>query len=288
MASISIVDLFVALENQVGKDALLCAFAAYSGAPSTPAKAVAVPPVPGAPVKVRKPQSEETKAAAALKRAATKAANAIAAAGDKPAEPVVAAPAAAAPAAAAPADAPAAAEEKPKKVLSKEQKEKMAAGRAAAKAKKEAAAAAAPSAAAAAAPSAADAVPVADAVPAPEADGNASDTSSQKRRGPKKLSEMSPEERAAHDKKVAERKLAKAAAPAAAAVPLPASPAPVAAAADENGPTVFAPFTHKGVSYLRNMRGDLLTEEYEWVGRYNSATKTIDTKFAKPVDLEDE
>ena len=274
MASISIVDLFVALENQVGKDALLCAFAAYSGAPSTPAKAVAVPPVPGAPVKVRKPQSEETKAAAALKRAATLAAKAIAAAGDKPAEPVVAAP--------APVPAPAAAEEKPKKVLSKEQKEKMAAGRAAAKAKKEAAAAAAPSAAAA------DAVPVADAVPAPEADGNASDTSSQKRRGPKKLSEMSPEERAAHDKKVAERKLAKAAAPAAAAVPLPASPAPVAAAADENGPTVFAPFTHKGVSYLRNMRGDLLTEEYEWVGRYNSATKTIDTKFAKPADLEDE
>ena len=281
MASISIVDLFVALENQVGKDALLCAFAAYSGAPSTPAKAVAVPPVPGAPVKVRKPQSEETKAAAALKRAATKAANAIAAAGDKPAEPVVAAPApaAAAPAPAAPVPAPAA-EEKPKKVLSKEQKEKMAAGRAAAKAKKEAAAAAAPSAAAA--------VPVAEAVPAPEADGNASDTSSQRRRGPKKLSEMSPEERAAHDKKVAERKLAKAAAPAAAAVPLPASPAPVAAAADENGPTVFAPFTHKGVSYLRNMRGDLLTEEYEWVGRYNSATKTIDTKFAKPADLEDE
>ena len=272
MASISIVDLFVALENQVGKDALLCAFAAYSGAPSTPAKAVAVPPVPGAPVKVRKPQSEETKAAAALKRAATLAAKAIAAAGDKPAEPVVAAP--------APADAPAAAEEKPKKVLSKEQKEKMAAGRAAAKAKKEAAAAAA-------AVADAVAVPVADAVPAPEADGNASDTSSQKRRGPKKLSEMSPEERAAHDKKVAERKLAKAAAPAAAAVPLPASPAPVAAAADENGPTVFAPFTHKGVSYLRNMRGDLLTEEYEWVGRYNSATKTIDTKFPKPADLEE-
>lgn len=275
MASISIVDLFVALENQVGKDALLCAFAAYSGAPSTPAKAVAVPPVPGAPVKVRKPQSEETKADAALKRAATKAAKAIAAAGGEPAaEPVVAAP--------EPAAAPAVAEEKPKKVLSEEQKAKMAAGRAAAKAKKEAAAAAAPSAAAA------DAVPVADAVPAPEADGNASDTSSQKRRGPKKLSEMSPEERAAHDKKVAERKLAKAAAPAAAAVPLPASPAPVAAAADENGPTVFAPFTHKGVSYLRNMRGDLLTEEYEWVGRYNSATKTIDTKFAKPADLEDE
>jgi len=273
MASISIVDLFVALENHVGKDALLCAFAAYSGALSTPAKAaVAVPPVPGAPVKVRKPQSEEVKAAAALKRAATKAAKAIAAAAP---EAVVAEP--------VPAAAPAAAEEKPKKVLSEEQKAKMAAGRAAAAAKKAAAAAAAPSAAVAVAE------PVAVAVPAPEADGNASDTSSQKRRGPKKLSEMSPEERVAHDKKVAERKAAKAAkaaAPAAAAVPLPASPAPVAA--DENGPTVFAPFTHKGVSYLRNMRGDLLTQEYEWVGRYNSAAKTIDTKFAKPADLEDE
>jgi CHASE3 domain sensor protein len=121
-------------------------------------------------------------------------------------------------------------------------------------------------------------------------DGNASDTSSQKRRGPKKLSEMSAEERAAHDKKVAERKAAKAtsvvaAAPAAAEVPLPASPVPVAA---EESHTIFAPFTYKGVNYLRNKRGDLLTEEYEWVGRYNSAAKTIDTKFAKPADLEDE
>lgn len=280
MASISIVDLFVALENHVGKEALLGAFAAYSGSPSTPQKASTVPPVPGAPVKVRKPQSEETKAAAA-----TIAAKAIVAAAP---EAVVAVPVPAA----APA-APAATEEKPKKVLSEEQKAKMAAGRAAAAAKKAAAAAAAPSAAVAepVAVAAADAVPVA--VPAPEADGNASDTSSQKRRGPKKLNEMSPEERAAHDKKVAERKAAKAtsvvaAAPAAAAVPLPASPAPAPAAADENGPTVFAPFTHKGVSYLRNMRGDLLTEEYEWVGRYNSATKIIDTKFAKPADLEDE
>jgi hypothetical protein len=122
-------------------------------------------------------------------------------------------------------------------------------------------------------------------------DGNASDTSSQKRRGPKskaELAAMSAEERAEYKKKAAERKAkkaAKAAAPAAAEVPLPASPAPVAA---EESHTVFAPFTYKGVNYLRNKRGDLLTEEYEWVGRYNSAAKTIDTKFAKPADLEDE
>ena len=156
----------------------------------------------------------------------------------------------------------------------------MKAGREAAAAKKAAAAAAAA------------AAPVADAAPAPVAeDGNASDTSSQKRRGPKskaELAAMSAEERAEYEKKAAERKAkkaAKAAAPAAADVPLPASPAPVAA---EESHTVFAPFTHKGVKYLRNGRGDLLTEEYEWVGRYNSAAKTIDTKFAKPADLEDE
>jgi hypothetical protein len=278
MASISIVDLFVALENHVGKEALLGAFAAYSGSSSTPQKAVTVPPVPGAPVKARKPQSEETKAAAALKRAATKAAKAIAAAGAADAVPA-AAVVDAVPAVVA--DAPA---EKPKKVLSAEQKAKMKAGREAAAAKKAAAAAAAPVAEAAA--------PVADAAPAPVAeDGSASDTSSQKRRGPKskaELAAMSAEERAEYEKKAAERKAkkaAKAAAPAAAEVPLPASPAPVAA---EESHTIFAPFTYKGVSYLRNKRGDLLTEEYEWVGRYNSAAKTIDTKFAKPADLEDE
>ena len=269
MASISINELFVALENQIGQEALLSAFAAYSKAVPLPASPVAqgatVPPVPGAPVKARKPQSEETKAAAAAKRAATKAAKAIAAA----------APAADAEPVAEPVAVPAAvvADEKPKKVLSEEQKAKMKAGREAAKAKKEAEKAAAPA-------------PVAEA-PAPAEDGNASDTSSQKRRGPKKLSEMSAEERAAHDKKVAERKAAKAAAPAAAPAPaavlLPASPAPA-----EESHTVFAPFTFKGVNYLRNKRGDLLTEEYEWVGRYDSAKKAIDTKFAKPADLEDE
>lgn len=259
MASISIVDLFVALENRVGKEALQSAFAAYSKpVPQTPKQDIPeVPVVPGAPVKARKPQSEETKAAAAAKRAATKAAKAIAAAA--PVEPV-----------AAPVAPAATSEEKPKKVLTEEQKAKMKAGREAAAAKKAAAAAAAP------------AAPVAE--PVPEADGNVSDSSSQKRRGPKKLADMTPEEKDAHYKKVAERKAKKALAPAA-AIPLPASPAPVASEEDH---TVFAPFAHKGVNYLRNKRGDLLTEDYEWVGRYNSATKSIDTTFAKPSDLEDE
>ena len=92
MASLSINDLFVALENQIGKNALHSAAAAYLASsheqPASPApKVVAVPPVPGAPVKIRKPQSEETKAAAALKRAATKAANAAASSCLSPAFP---------------------------------------------------------------------------------------------------------------------------------------------------------------------------------------------------------
>jgi len=259
MASISIVDLLAALENHVGKEALLSAIAVYSNPlPASPTQKVAVPPVPGAPVKARKPQSEETKAAAALKRAATKAAKAIAEAG---AEAVLAP-------ALVPVPVTGAAPEKPKKVLSEEQKAKMKAGREAAKAKK-------------AAEAAAGSAPAPAPEPAPEADGAASDTSSQKRRGPKKLSEMTPEERAAHDKKVAERKAAKAApAPAPATAPAPSPPA--------EDHTVFAPFTHKGVKYLRNMRGDLLTPEYEWVGRYDSAKKSIDTAFPKPADLDDE
>jgi hypothetical protein len=267
MTTINIVQLFAAMEAQVGKEALHSAFASYSGeeAPSTPKKAAAVP-IPGAPVKARKPQSEETKAKAAEKRAATKAAKAIAEAGestgtlvadDEPVAPVAAAAAVAA--------------EKPKKVLTDEQKAKMKAGREAAAAKK-AAAATAP----ATAPAAAAATATAE---AEATDGNASDTSSQKRRGPKKLSEMSAEELAAHKAKVAERKEKKV------VPPLPASPAPVA---EEEGHTVFAEFPFKGVSYLRNKRGDILNQEYEWVGRYDSAKKLIDTKFPKPSDLEEE
>jgi hypothetical protein len=275
------IELFNALEMTVGKEALVGAFEAYSGggggaAPSTP-RIPAVPlAVPGAPVKVRKPQSEETKAAAAAKRAATKARKAAEAAGT--AVPVVAdddatdTDAPVAPAASVVPVPPAA--EKPKKVISEEQKAKMKAGREAAKARK----AAAESAAVPAAEPAAEPV----AVPAiPETDGNASVSSSQKRRGPKKLSEMTPEELAAHKKKIAQRKMQKAA-----AVPLPVSPPPVPA--EGEAVTIFAPFVHNGTTYLRNKRGDLLSQEYEWVGRYDLATKTIDTDFEKPADLEEE
>ena len=295
MASLSINDLFVALENQIGKAALHSAAAAYLASsheqPASPAlKVVAVPPVPGAPVKIRKPQSEETKAAAALKRAATKAAKAIAAEPSAVAElSAVAAVPAPVPVPAPPADASVTGE-KPKKVLSESHLAKLKAGREAALARKAAAAAAAAEPAAAAA-----AEPAAEA----DADGHASDSSSTKKhRGRKSAAEiaaMSPEERAAYDKKAAERKAAKTAK--AAAMPLPASPPPAATAAPvaTESHHVFAPFAHRGVNYLRNKRGDLLTAPdadgnggYEWVGRYDSAKSTVNTLFPKPADLEEE
>ena len=172
-----------------------------------------------------------------------------------------------------PVAAPAAKPKRVGKPLTEEHKAKLAAGRAAAKAKKEAAKAAEPA-----------AEPEPAAAPAKE-DGNESTSSSQKKRGPKAKKDMTPEELAAHKLRVAEnaaKRKAKKALETVAAVPLPAS----SDEADKPDPSVFAESVIKGTKYLRNFRGDLLTEGYEWVGRYNG--KTIDTTFAKPADLEDD
>jgi hypothetical protein len=82
---------------------------------------------------------------------------------------------------------------KPKRVLSEEQKAKMKAGRDAAKAKK------------------ADGTVTAHVVVA-SSSGSVTSEGSAKKRGPKKLADMTPEERTAHDAKVAERKAKKTAA----------------------------------------------------------------------------
>jgi len=74
--------------------------------------------------------------------------------------------------------------------------------------------------------------------------------------------------------------------PATAAVPKPVAVAPPAEE-EEGDITEFAPTIIKGKPYIRNSRGDVMTEEYEWVGRYSEKTKTIDTKFPKPADLEE-
>ena len=77
--------------------------------------------------------------------------------------------------------------------------------------------------------------------------------------------------------------------PATAAVPKPVAAAAPSPAEDEDDGdiTEFEPTIIKGKPYLRNSRGDVMTEEYDWVGRYNEATKAIDTKFPKPADLDE-
>ena len=75
-----------------------------------------------------------------------------------------------------------------------------------------------------------------------------------------------------------------------------AKPAAAAAAAeeeeaeDEEGEIDpvqdFAPFVFNKKSYLKNERGDVLTEAMEWVGRYDAGKKSIDKKVPKPEDLE--
>ena len=119
MSSISLNTLFQTLETQVGKDALGAAFLAYSGA--APAAAPEKKP--------RKPQSEETKAKAAEKRAATKAAKA---AGEHAEAP----PAKAAGEHVEASPPKAAGEAKPRAPMSDEQKLKMKLGREAAAARK--------------------------------------------------------------------------------------------------------------------------------------------------------
>ena len=113
-------------------------------------------------------------------------------------------------------------------------------------------------------------------------------SSSQKKRGRKAKKDMTPEELAAHNARVAAKATAKAeakkvapseAVKAAAAVPLPA----------EDDLLDFEPFTFKKgkaeLKLLRNKRGDVLTEDMEWFGHQNDAG-TIDMSAPKPADLD--
>ena len=235
-------DLFGVLEKQLGKAAALSAMTSYLAEQSKAA--------PVAEAKPHKPWSEETKAKAAEKRAAKKAA------GGAETEP-----------AAAPAADSA---EKPKRVMSDELKAKMKAGR--------------ERAAAAKAAGASDAEPKPSAAEPKEAsDGNdsSSSNSEKKKRGPKPLAEMNAEELAAHALRVAANREKREQEKAKSMPPLPASPPPAAGDHME-----FAAFKHNGVEYLRNMRGDILTTDHDWVGRFDLKTKSINKAFPKPDDLE--
>ena len=53
---------------------------------------------------------------------------------------------------------------------------------------------------------------------------------------------------------------------------------------DEEEIQDFSPFEVKGESYLKNARGDVMTQALEWVGHWDG--KKINKKAQKPVDLE--
>jgi hypothetical protein len=71
------------------------------------------------------------------------------------------------------------------------------------------------------------------------------------------------------------------------AEPKPKKAAKKAAAAPEPvapEPMLFREWMHEGTDYWKNQRGDVLTAEMEWVGRWDG-TK-IDEEFPQPDDLE--
>jgi hypothetical protein len=120
-----------------------------------------------------------------------------------------------------------------------------------------------------------------------------------KKRGPKKLSEMTEEERAAHEAKKAAKKAAKAAGGGAAASPKKAAKKAEPESDDEEDEAEspkaeggaeevmdFEPFTWKKMSLLKNARGDVLTEDMEWFGKWDEKAQKVDTSAAQPADLD--
>jgi hypothetical protein len=187
MPSSIAIDLFAVIEKQIGSEAARAAATAYLANSN------------GSAEKPKRVLSDEHKA---KMKAGREAAAAKKAAGGSESEsapsPVK-------------ATVPVASEEKPKRIISEEQKAKMKAGREAALAKK-----AAEKAAGGAESESAPSPPKNQ--PSPQSDSSAS-----KKRGPKPLKDMTAEERAIHDAKVAERSAKKAAEKAALQL-LPASP----------------------------------------------------------------
>ena len=64
-----------------------------------------------------------------------------------------------------------------------------------------------------------------------------------------------------------------------------AAAAPASQSAETDDITEFEPVKIGGVSYLKNCRGDILNEEYDWVGRLKDGK--INKLFPKPADLDE-
>lgn len=124
----------------------------------------------------------------------------------------------------------------------------------------------------------------------------ASETSgpAKKRRGPKKLADMTPEERAAHEAKKAAKKAAKDGASDSAPAPAPA-PAPSATVevitGDDDDPETLKPWSFQGKNYFKNELGFVYemaspSEPGSYVGRFGlvKGKRGIDTSVPEPED----
>lgn len=108
----------------------------------------------------------------------------------------------------------------------------------------------------------------------------------------------SEEAKAAAKEKRAAKKAASAAAPASPAPPaapvakpkvnVKVARAPVPEPEPEGDVMEFEKVVINKRSYMRNCRGDILDDKYDWVGRLKADGKTIDTSFPKPDDLDGE
>lgn len=118
-------------------------------------------------------------------------------------------------------------------------------------------------------------------------DGNETDTSStssfttangEKKRGPKKGTKLTDEQKAARKAKAAENKAKKIFQ----GIGAPTEPA----AADDSDVQNFAPFIYQKKTFLKNGRGDVLTEDMEWVGHWDDGKGTLDKSATQPADLD--
>lgn len=119
-------------------------------------------------------------------------------------------------------------------------------------------------------------------------DGNETDTSStssfttangEKKRGPKKGTKLTDEQKAARKAKAAENKAKK-------IFQGIGAPSDSTAAADDSDVQNFAPFVYQKKTFLKNGRGDVLTEDMEWVGHWDDGKGTLDKSATQPADLD--
>jgi hypothetical protein len=118
-----------------------------------------------------------------------------------------------------------------------------------------------------------------------EDEASAEDAAPKKKGGRKP---MTPEQKAEAKAKRDAKKAAEKAGGGGAAVVSPPPKASAVVAEDNGSEDVmdFEPFTWKKMSLLRNARGDVLTEDMEWFGKWDEASNKVDTSAPQPTDLD--